>query len=364
MTTSSSGSDIEYLTTSGPVECRRGNSRIVGGYALSFNTLSADLGGFVETVEPQFCEATRSQNWAGVTCRFNHDRSLVLGSVDNGTLRCAVDGNGLDYSVDVPEWPGPPYVYEMISRGDISSSSFTFRLPADGSGDTWVHRNGVTLRRLLTGQVLEVSPVDRPAYPSGTSVALRSLAAHMDAPYEDVAALAESRSLAKLFVRSDRPAPAKISRSAVVDMLAQDYPEVRYVGKSGAAALAETMAASPAAGAARSRQRLLDTMAEHPAAVAARVTPWEARRQLTEMATPPVYSPVEVSVDEYLAISEAEASRARMAEAESRSSAEVTRPPEPPRRTLTGAEALRILDGLRPSLPYETAESRGLDENY
>jgi uncharacterized protein len=360
MTTSSS--DIEFLTTSGPVECRRGNSRTVGGYALSFNTLSADLGGFVETVEPQFCEATRSQNWAGVTCRFNHDRSLVLGSVDNGTLRCAVDGNGLDYSVDVPEWPGPPYVYEMISRGDISSSSFTFRLPQDGSGDTWVHRNGVTLRRLLTGQVLEVSPVDRPAYPSGTSVALRSLAAHMDAPYEDVAALAEQRSLARLFTRSDRP-PAKTSRSEVVESLSREFPEVRYVGKSGKQALAETMYASPEAGAARSRQRLLDTMAEHPAAVAARITPWEARRQLTLAATPPVYATTEVSIAEYLAIVEIEASRKRLAEAESRS-AEVTRPPEPQRRTMTGHEALAILDGMRPALPYETAESAGLDENY
>jgi HK97 family phage prohead protease len=350
--------DLEYLITAGPVERRRGNSRTVGGYALGFNTLSADLGGYVETVSSQFCEATRAQNWAGVTCRFNHDSGLVLGAVDNGTLRCAVDGTGLDYSVDVPEWPGPPYVYEMISRGDVRNSSFSFRLPPDGSGDQWDYHNGVPLRTLLTGQVLEVSPVDRPAYPSGTSVALRSLAAHMDAPYEDVAALAESRSLHKLFARSDRPA-AKTSRQAVVETLAQDFPEVRFVGKNGKQALAETMAASPAAGAARSRQKLLQTLAEHPAAVASRMTPWQARHELTLAARPPVYCPIEVSIDEYKGLAELESSRRRLAEAESRS-AEVTRPP----RTMTGAEALRLTEAMRPSLPYETAESRGLDENY
>jgi uncharacterized protein len=362
----------ETRTTSIPVECRvsnLGTSRMIGGRAIAFGKNSKLLpgrgidppmpGGFYERVVPSFCDGARAEDFKSIVVQYNHDPRVLLGRVDNDTAGCSVDDLGLDYWCDCPDWGHPPNVPAMVQRGDLRHSSFTF---SNAEAEWSLGDDGIPLRTLTAGDISEVSPVVRPAYVDST-VALRGLATLMDAPYEDIAALAESRSLHKLFTRTDRPAPAKTSRQELVDNLSQQYPEVRFFGKDGKAALAETMAASPAAGAARSRQKLLQTLAEHPGAIASRVTPWEARRRLTEMATPPIYATIDVSIAEYKAIAEIEASRKRLAEVESRS-AEVTRPPEPPRRTLTGHEALRILDGMRPALPYETAESAGLDENY
>jgi uncharacterized protein len=354
--------DIERWTTEAAVECR-GGKRTIGGLALRFGSRSLDLGGFTEVVAPQFCDQTRARNFSGVICRYNHDSRLVLGNVDNGTLRCAVDDSGLDYSVDLPEWPGPPYIWEMVQRGDVRHSSFSMCVDRDG-GDQWTYQNGAPLRTLVSGVITEVAPCPQAAYPDATC-ALRSLARTMSASYEEVVELAEQRSLSRFFTRSDRPAapPAKTSRSELVETLAEQFPEVRHVGKSGKQALDETMAARARSG----RERLAETMGERFPEL--RTTPWDARLAVTLAATPPVYCPTEVSIAEYKALAELDAvraaaeSRRALAEAESRS-AEVARPPEPPRRTLTGAEALRILDSMRPSLPYESAESAGLRDYW
>jgi phage head maturation protease len=409
--------DIEYLTTPGNIELRSG-SRAIGGRAFTFGTVSADLGGFVETVAPSFCDRTVATNFAHIICRYNHDSNLVLGSTDNKTLVCAVDSRGLDYTVpEVPEWPGPPYVLDMVRRGDLSSS-FTFRVDPGGEGDRWERRSGKPLRTLIKGTILDVSPVDIPAYPTGTSVAMRSLAHHMSAPIEDVLALSERGELDKFFVRSDRPAapaPARTSRSELVETLAEQFPEVRHVGKDGKQALQETLAArfDPKA-------RLLQSMAARwPAYLT------EAIDQSTE--APSVEDQLEAARadlrrdrNEVARLSdpvliEREAARAELERAEQRAqdtldalsgqlsgaaalrlsmearpegvSSYVPRtetpteetpaepeipaqadPPRrwvpPQRRTMTGAEALRILDSMRPALPYQTAASVGLDECY
>jgi phage head maturation protease len=330
-------SDVEVRTL-GTLESR-GDSRTVGGRAFTFGALSADLGGFFETIAPSFVGRTRSENFAHMICRYGHDSNVVLGSVANGTLRCAADSQGLDYSVDIPTYHD--WVLASIRRGDIRHSSFSFRLPSGGDGDQWSYVNGKPLRTLVDGDILETAPVDIPAYPQGTSVALRSLAEAKHADPAEVQRYAQSGELGRLFVRSDRPAPAAVSeRSALVDSLAQQFPEVRFAGKNGKDALRETMAASPAAIAARSKKRLLETMAENPIAAASRITPWEARRQLTLMATPPVIVMEEVSVQEAAARAELDALRREPAEAR----AEVTRPP----RRMSGSEAMRVLDSMKP----------------
>jgi HK97 family phage prohead protease len=364
--------DIQYLTTPGTLELR-GGSRGIGGLALTFGQRSKPIGGrngFIEVVAPSFISAARASHYRGIICRYSHRDEYLLGAVDAGTLALADNDRGLDYTCQVPEYHD--FVYQSVKRGDCRASSFSFVL--DDGDDVWEHVCGMMQRTLNAGTLLEVSPCPVGQYPNATvglRSGLQSLARHAGAPVEDVEKYYENGELAKFVTRSDRPAapPARTSRSELVENLSQDFPEVRHVGKSGKQALAETMYASPEAGAARSRQRLLDTMAEHPAAVASRITPWEARLQLTLAATPPVYATTEVSVAEYQAIAEVESSRKRLAEAETRWEvrrlAEVrSAEPEPQRRTMTGHEALRILDGLRPSLPYQTAASQGLDECY
>ena len=96
------------------------------------------------------------------------------------------------------------------------------------------------------------------------------------------------------------------------------------------------------------------------------VAGWEARLKLTEMATPPAISMTKVTLEEARANVKAELDAARTELAQAR--AEIARLSEPQHRTLTGYEALMIINDMRPKciwpLPYSTAESMGLRDNY
>lgn len=180
------------------VETRNGRGgRTIGGYAAVFNRPSENLGGFIERIDTRFFNKSKSDNWPGVVCRYNHSDEFLLGTTRSGTLRLSIDGTGLDYAADLPECRAD--VYELVSRGDITQSSFAFQMYDD---DWTMSDQGYPMRTLLTGKLIDVAPVNIPAYRDAT-VGLRSLASHMQAPFEDVNKLAEADELRKLFVRTD-----------------------------------------------------------------------------------------------------------------------------------------------------------------
>ena len=103
----SSGNDsvdsLERCYTSGLVEVRSGgNGRQIGGYAAVFDHLSKPLPFGFERVGAHFFDESRRAGFPDVVARWNHDSFHLLGAVNSGTLRLAVDGRGLDYSVDLP----------------------------------------------------------------------------------------------------------------------------------------------------------------------------------------------------------------------------------------------------------------------
>ena len=102
---------------------------IVEGYALRFNTLSNDLGGFVETISP---EALKEADLSDVRCYFDHDTSKVLGRTTSETLELNVDDEGLYFRCQLPNTTYAKDVYESIRRGDINQCSFGFILDEDG----------------------------------------------------------------------------------------------------------------------------------------------------------------------------------------------------------------------------------------
>jgi len=203
-----------------PVELRalatQDNSRraTIGGYAAVFGRDSRLIPGhsghsaFLERVAHGFFDEERAAGWAGphgggVVARYNHSNDFLLGTTQARTLRLAIDGVGLDYSVDLPEHRSD--TLELVARGDVGASSFTF-VVADNGGDEWSYNGGVTQRTLISNRLVDVAPVggSLAAYPDAT-VALRSLAAFLDAPYEDVETYSRSGELRRFFTRSDQP---------------------------------------------------------------------------------------------------------------------------------------------------------------
>lgn len=194
---------IERRFTLVPVELRQVNEKpIIAGYAAVFDRPSHNLGGFVERVAPSFFNEARMGGWADVLARFNHKDDLLLGTTAARTLRLQIDSTGLSYEIDPPRSRAD--VVELIERGDVRQSSFAFR----AAKDEWtLSEEGYPLRVLHSGQIMDVAPVTRAAYPDTTS-AIRSLADHMGADPEEIRHLCAADELRSLWVRTKGNSPA------------------------------------------------------------------------------------------------------------------------------------------------------------
>src|SRR5262245_51420470 len=109
-----------------PVELRtNGDTTTIRGYAYVFNALSHDLGGFRERIDPGAgLESLRS---ADIVATFNHDPDKPLGRTGNG-LRVGEDDTGGWYEIDLPDTSAGRDVAELVTRGILRGSSFSFTL--------------------------------------------------------------------------------------------------------------------------------------------------------------------------------------------------------------------------------------------
>lgn len=181
--------DWEFAEDDGlVVETRADGRPVVTGYAVRYNTLSVDLGGFRESILPgAFDKVLNRQRGKGdVVALFNHDPNQLLGRTSSGTLELASDDKGLRYTVSLPNTELGRTIQEMVSRKDLRGSSFAFTL-SSGKGESWAPgEDGKPLRtiREVSG-LFDVSVVTHPAYPSSTvAVARRSMEAWMQAQEE------------------------------------------------------------------------------------------------------------------------------------------------------------------------------------
>jgi len=205
-----------------PVELRSGkDSRMIGGYALKFDRLSQNLGGYVERIAPSFANQSRADGWPDVVCRYNHNDELLLGTTRSGTLQLSTDDVGLFYEVDVPQCRGD--VLEMVVRRDVAHSSFAFEVHEQEWG---VSEQNFPQRTLISGRIIDVAPVSSPAY-RDTTVAMRSLAEFLDVPIEDVLEAHREKEIRKFFVRTDnggetaKPRPPVSAMAAKMALLAK-----------------------------------------------------------------------------------------------------------------------------------------------
>lgn len=204
----------------GVVQLRaKGERPRIGGYAAKFNTESKNLGGFVETIAPGFFNDSMSRGWPDVIARYNHDDNMLLGTTAARTLDLQVDNIGLAYDVEPPKSAG--YVIELVERGDVFKSSFAFyTLEEEWSTSD----QGFPKRSLVSGQLVDVAPVVRPAYDDTSSgirsldrveAGLRSLAKHAQADFEEVRKLAEADELRRFFVRTDQAGQPVVKKTTL-----------------------------------------------------------------------------------------------------------------------------------------------------
>lgn len=154
----------------GQLEVRKSDDedRRLVGHAAVFNSLSENLGGFREKIDPGAFANTLDKD---IRALWNHNSDIVLGRNRAGTLRLEEDDIGLRIEIDPPDTEQVRGLISSVERGDVSQMSFGFFVRDDSFEED---EAGRIIRTLHDIELLEVSPVAFPAYPD-TTVAARSL---------------------------------------------------------------------------------------------------------------------------------------------------------------------------------------------
>lgn len=219
---------VERRYTRGDVELRAADDKPVQmrGYAAKFDNLSQDLGGFVERIAPGAFAKTLAE--ADVKALFNHDANLLLGRSKSGTLRMSEDKTGLHYEVDLPDTTLGRDLAVLLERGDVSQSSFAFRVVRD---DWETDDQDRPVRTLVEVKLFDVSPVTYPAYldtEASMRAALPSLASARELPLDDLIAAARANDLGRALrpvVTPDVPEAAPAPATPPTGLLAR-YAEL------------------------------------------------------------------------------------------------------------------------------------------
>jgi HK97 family phage prohead protease len=171
--------DWEFAEDAGvAVETRADGRLTLTGYAVRYNTLSVDLGGFRETILPGAFDKVlnRQRGKQDVVALFNHDPNQLLGRTSSGTLELTSDEKGLRYSVVLPNTELGRSIAELTARSDLRGSSFAFTV--DAKGEQWAPGDDGKPRRSIreVSGLFDVSVVTHPAYSSSsTAIARRSM---------------------------------------------------------------------------------------------------------------------------------------------------------------------------------------------
>lgn len=144
------------------------------GYAIVYNVLSDDLGGFRERIAPGAFDGAIDSN-PDVRALINHNPTLVLGRTTAGTLKLVKDERGVKVHIDPPDTSYARDLQVSVARRDVSQMSFGFRVEKDVWGEEIIDGRRTVVRTVQTARSLfDVSVVTYPAYPD-SSVAVRGL---------------------------------------------------------------------------------------------------------------------------------------------------------------------------------------------
>ncbi len=174
--------EIQRSITASPVEAREiDGKKVISGYAIVYDSLSQDLGGFQEIVRRGSIDASLKEIQEGkrsITARLQHmPGSGTIGNTANGTLTLRSDAKGLFYEAIPPDNVFGHAAWVAVKDGYITGSSFAFRVKANGQ--SWDYSTKPPTRELTALQLEDVAPVDGPAYLSATAEARSAAIASM-----------------------------------------------------------------------------------------------------------------------------------------------------------------------------------------
>ena len=152
------------------------DSNTIYGKAISFDTLSVDLGGFRETIKRGAITQELIDN-ADIFARTNHDNDYILArsKYGKGSLSLELRDDGLYFSFELPNTEKGNELREHIKRGEITQCSFAFIAAKEPNAEVWRKENGIVYRDIYKiGYLGDVAPVYRPAYEE-TYVSMRAM---------------------------------------------------------------------------------------------------------------------------------------------------------------------------------------------
>lgn len=159
-------------------------TKTIQGYAITFDTLSVDLGGFIEVIKPGALDGV---DLSDVKLIYAHEDNQILGRASAGNLQVKVDAKGLFFIATLADTTRAHDVYADIEAGNLKGMSFKYNIKPNG--DTWTRDiNGQLLHTV--NQIHQVSELTVTAYPAfaDTSVELkRSAEQHMKGNTRDMA---------------------------------------------------------------------------------------------------------------------------------------------------------------------------------
>ncbi len=156
-------------TTARPLTVRTSadGSKQVSGYAIVFNSPSADMG-FTEICSPTMLDRTLNEKPDVLAFR-DHKQELLIGRTTAGTLTLKKDKTGLAFTITLPNTAIGLDTAENVRLRNLTGCSFGFTTREDD----WTLVDDKLVRTLLDVDLYEISITSFPAY-EATSVNTRS----------------------------------------------------------------------------------------------------------------------------------------------------------------------------------------------